>query len=156
MEAFAAATVIFLLVCILALIVVVVFFNPKSTSSSSKTTAVTINPPVKPGVNNVSKKDYGHMYGADVNYPLSSSGRYYDNKDNNFWDNIYNQIYGQLKLDSTLSTVSGSSANVATGSNASSNVYVDSLLSGASGSSTSNAFMDYDIYSQDMASYNPF
>jgi len=149
MDAFAAITVILLLVCILSLIVVVVFFNPNENSSQTTNKVVDRTQPGVKVVVRDDKKHDGHMYGADVNYPLSSSGKYYANQDdNNFWNNIYNQIYGQLSLDSTLSTVSGSSSG--------SNIYVDSLLSKASGSSSSNAFMDYDVYSQDMASYNPY
>jgi hypothetical protein len=150
MEAFAAATVIFLLVCILALIVVVVFFNPKTTSTSTQKTP----DKTQPGGSNTIKVAVrgGRIYGADVDYPLSSSRNYYDNSDyNNFWDNIYNQIYGQLKLDNTMSTVSGNSSGSRPGSNA----YIDPLLSRASGQ-TSNAFMDYDLNSHEMALYNPY
>ncbi len=149
MDAFAAITVILLLVCILTLIVVVVFFNPNDDSSQTTNKVVDRT---QPGVKVVVKDDKklpGRIYGADVNYPLSSSGRYYANQDdNNFWNNIYNQIYGQLSLDSTLSTVGG-------GDPPGSNAYIDPLLSKASGSS-SNAFMDYDVYSQAMADYNPY
>jgi hypothetical protein len=150
--AFAAATVIFLLVCILSLIGVVVFFSPKTTSGSSpNTTSQT-----QPGVNNTVKVEIsdGHIYGADVDYPLSSTGRYYRHRDdNNFWDNIYNQIYGQIKLDNTLSTVSGTGNS--SGNRPGSNAYIDPLLSRASGQ-TSNAFMDYDLNSHEMAIYNPY
>ena len=141
MDAFAAITVILLLVCILTLIVVVVFFNPNDDSSQTTNKVVDRT---QPGVKVVVKDDKklpGRIYRAE------SSGRDYDN-DNNFWNNIYNQIYGQLSLDSTLSTVGG-------GDPPGSNAYIDPLLSKASGSS-SNAFMDYDVYSQAMADYNPY
>lgn len=152
MEAFAAATVIFLLVCVLALIGVVVFFKPNTTSN----TTTTIIQPVQtqPGGSNAAKAPVrdGKIYGADVNYPLSSSRNYYDNRgDNNFWYNIYNEVSNQLNLDSTITSVSGSSTNYRTGSNA----YIDPLLSRASGQ-TSNHFMDYDLNSHEMALYNPY
>jgi hypothetical protein len=152
MEAFAAATVIFLLVCVLSLIGVVVFFSPKTTSDSSQKTP----DKTQPGGSNTVKVEISdrHIYGADVNYPLSSSGSYYRHRDdNNFWDNIYNQIYGQIKLDSTLSTVTGTGSS--SGNRPGSNAYIDPLLSRASGQ-TSNAFMDYDVNSHEMAIYNPY
>ena len=125
MDSFASGAVIFLLLCIIALIVIIVFFP--GLSNNTETTETTT-----PGkVLDVEEDDDDHS--------SSSSGRHrYGNSNINTATNLtlLNELYELLSpLRDGVITVKGNSSNI----------YVNNLLSGASGVPTgsgSNASWD--------------
>jgi hypothetical protein len=153
MDVFAVGVLIFLLLCIIVLIISIVLFpnNPASTT----VTTVTNVPDATPG---------NKVVGADVDHPLVSSGHYwhhynhlqgYDsNIDASTNLSFLNELYEQLAhSQGGITTVGGSHSNI----------YVNNLLSGASGASTSNAtFTDYSgqnvnsFSDYDLAAYSPY
>lgn len=127
MDSFATGAVIFLLLCIIALIIAIVFFPGTSTATTTTTTTKTTNVPVTPG---------NDLDGADVNYPLSSNRWHHWNSNIDTSTNLtfLNELYNILRNSSnSVTTLRGNNSNV----------YVNNLLSGASGVSTgtgSNAY----------------
>ena len=126
MDSFASGAVIFLLLCIVTLIVIIVFFPGTSTTNTTTTIKAT-NVPVTPG---------NDLDGADVNYPLSSNRGHYSNSNINTSTNLtfLNELYDILRNSNNgVTTVRGNTSNI----------YVNNLLSGASGVSTGNSSNAY-------------
>ena len=153
MDLFAIGVIIFLLICIIALILSIVFFPGVPTPVSAEED--TVDDTTTPG---------NDLDGADVDHPLSTS-RHHWNHNRHFrgYDSNIDASTNLSFLNELYEELAYSRGGVTTVGGSNSTIYVNSLLSGASGASTSNAtFSDYSGHNvnsfsdYDLAAYSPY
>jgi hypothetical protein len=118
MDAFATGAVIFLLLCVITLIVLIVFFPGTSTTTTPVTPGKVLDVEQDDDSSSSSRHDHDHYH----RYGYSNSNI---NTSTNltFLNELYDMLY---HINDGVTTVTGNTSNI----------YVNNLLSGASGVST--------------------